>query len=157
MGILILVPGCATIPIPPMNAHPPTPSTHFRNPLPNARVISRFGKRGKRYHTGIDLQANQRGGDTIIASRGGVVIEARVRHGYGKTIVIKHADGYRTRYAHLKKWLVSQGSRVAAGEAVGLVGATGRASTPHLHFEIIDPNGRFVNPATLLFPANAGK
>ncbi len=79
---------------------------------------------------------------------------------YGRSILLEHAGGYRTRYAHLRKSLARPNAHVAAGEKIGIVGRTGNATTAHLHFEVITPSGRFLDPGPLLFPPSprpAGK
>lgn len=126
------------------------PSSAFQWPLKKARILSRFGKRGKRFHTGIDIQKSRRGKDKVLASRTGKVVEAQKRRGYGNVITIRHPDGYKTRYAHLGSFLVRNGQQVGAEQAIGLVGRSGRATTPHLHFEIVTPNGLFIDPLLLL-------
>lgn len=70
--------------------------------------------------------------------------------GYGNIVVIKHEDGFSSRYAHLKKFLVRKGQKVKALQPIGIVGRTGRASTAHLHFEILTPKARFLDPARYL-------
>jgi murein DD-endopeptidase MepM/ murein hydrolase activator NlpD len=78
--------------------------------------------------------------------------EANARHrGYGQQVLIEHADGWFTRYAHLRSFSVSPGQWVEAGTKVGIVGHSGRASGPHLHFEILTPARRPVNPAPYIF------
>jgi murein DD-endopeptidase MepM/ murein hydrolase activator NlpD len=70
--------------------------------------------------------------------------------GYGYTIEINHPDGVLTRYAHLSRISVKQGQEVDIGQQIGRMGATGNASGPHLHFEVLI-NGEFVNPASWLW------
>jgi len=67
---------------------------------------------------------------------------------YGNLIKIRHADGYETRYAHLKSFRrgIRKGKRVKKGQTIGYVGTTGRSTGPHLHFEL-RKNGRAINPA----------
>lgn len=99
---------------------------------------------------GVDLQKSRRGGDYVLATRSGKVIASKRMRGYGRLIAIHHDDGYVSRYAHLRQYLVKPGMRVEAGDKIGIVGQTGRASTPHLHFEILTPGGKFIDPMTLL-------
>jgi murein DD-endopeptidase MepM/ murein hydrolase activator NlpD len=68
--------------------------------------------------------------------------------GYGTTVIVEHADGVRTRYAHLSAALVQKGETIAAGELLGRAGQSGRATGPHVHFEVI-ANGVRVDPATI--------
>lgn len=96
-------------------------------------VISQYGPRGKRIHTGIDLRLNL--GDTIYAAFDGVVRISRTFSGYGKFILIRHENGLETSYAHCSKLLVNAFDTVSAGDPIGLGGRTGRATCNHLHFE----------------------
>lgn len=104
-------------------------------PVKEGRVSSFFGSRRRDYHEGIDIKANR--GNPIFAAKGGEVIySGRKIHGYGNMIVVKHPDGMATVYAHNKKNLVKIGEFVTQGQILGYVGATGKATGPHLHFEI---------------------
>jgi murein DD-endopeptidase MepM/ murein hydrolase activator NlpD len=86
------------------------------------------------YHTGIDLKADL--GDTIRAAFDGRIrFAANIRNGYGNLVIIRHFNGLETYYSHLSKILVSINDDVKAGDVVGLIGSTGRATTHHLHFE----------------------
>lgn len=105
----------------------------LRWPL-SAPVGDRFGPRGVRFHTGIDIEAAM--GTAVGASRAGTVTWAGPADGYGNLVVLAHGSGVRTFYAHLARLDVRVGQRVAAGGEVGLVGATGEATGPHLHFEV---------------------
>ncbi len=103
--------------------------------LPTTRkVISRFGPRSGRMHTGTDIKKEK--GDTIFAAYDGAVTMARYYHGYGNLVVIDHGNKLETYYSHLSKCLVKPGEPVRIGMPIGLAGATGRATTSHLHFEI---------------------
>jgi murein DD-endopeptidase MepM/ murein hydrolase activator NlpD len=93
-----------------------------------------FGPRGTRMHTGLDFPAPT--GMPVLAARTGVVTVARPLPGYGHTVAIRHKLGVSTLYAHLSAILVEPGQTVAVGQAVGRVGSTGRATGPHLHFEV---------------------
>jgi len=90
--------------------------------------------RYNRPHTGLDIGGAQ--GAPIYAAKGGTVIAAGVRGGYGNTIVIDHGDGLSSLYAHQSKYEVSNGARVETGEIIGRVGSTGMSTGPHLHFEM---------------------
>ena len=93
-----------------------------------------FGPRGARMHTGIDFPAPS--GTPVRAARAGVVTVTRWLEGYGNTIAVKHELGASTVYGHLAAMLVKPGQRVAVGQTLGHVGATGSATGPHLHFEL---------------------
>lgn len=77
-------------------------------------------------------------------------MRAEVMHGYGKLVEIRHEDGFSTRYAHLRRFRVQKGQWVKAGQVIGEVGATGRATTAHLHFEILTPKYRFMDPEPMI-------
>jgi len=107
-----------------------------------------FGPRGRSFHAGLDFLAPA--GDPVAAAAGGrVVSTAGYGGGWGKLVVLAHGSGVRTLYAHLSRIDVRLGARVAAGSTIGLVGATGRATGPHLHFEV-HLRGAAVDPATAL-------
>lgn len=105
------------------------------------------------FHTGVDIGAPL--GTEVVAALDGVVTFAGRRGAYGQLIEIAHGDGYSTRYAHLSAILVQYGQIVRAGQVIGLVGSTGRATGPHLHFEF-RIEGEPVTP-TLLFKELGGK
>src|SRR5688500_11231575 len=83
---------------PPAPADAP-PGGVFQLPLQGARVISPYGRRGRKWHTGVDLKNSRRGGDPVLASRAGKVDMIRSGGGYGHMILLRHEDGYYTRYA----------------------------------------------------------
>ncbi|MEU4094964.1 M23 family metallopeptidase [Streptomyces sp. NPDC026673] len=85
------------------------------------------------YHTGVDFQASV--GTPVHAVGAGTVVEAGWGGSYGNNVVIRHADGMYTQYAHLSSLGVSVGQTVSAGSQIGLSGATGNVTGPHLHFE----------------------
>ena len=86
------------------------------------------------FHQGIDIAAVH--GTEIIAQKKGIVVVAEYQSGYGNFIEIDHGYGIRTRYAHASKLLKRVGSPVEEGEAIALVGSTGRSTGPHLHYEM---------------------
>lgn len=93
-----------------------------------------FGPRGNTFHPGLDYLAGY--GASVRAARGGRVSFAGYDSGgYGNLVVIAHDRGVTTWYAHLSRIYVGRGERVSRGERIGLVGATGYATGPHLHFE----------------------
>ena len=102
-----------------------------------------------RPHEGIDVSAPM--GAPIEAPAGGVVISARWETGYGNTLEISHGYGIVTRFAHASKLLVGVGQRVTRGQRVALVGSTGLATGPHLHYEV-HVNGKPVDPLRYVLP-----
>lgn len=86
------------------------------------------------FHGGVDIAAAQ--GKKVHAARWGTVLFSGEREGYGNTVIIRHELGYHTLYAHLDTLLVETEEEVISGQVIGTVGETGRASGPHLHFEI---------------------
>ena len=134
----------------PMEVPPPQPQAQqWRMPLDAGRVSSFFGAaRGRRAHGGIDFSVPSNtpvmatGDGTVVASSMGYKGDRK----YGNVVVIEHEGGLRSLYAHLNKRNVNVGDTVAAGELIGLSGATGHATGPHLHLEAyqdgtrIDPN-----------------
>lgn len=138
-------------PVPPSAPDKPGPAPAvFRLPVANAKVLSKYGRRGRKFHTGIDLRAKRGGGDPVLAAADGCVAERRARNGYGNTLVLRHEGGYMTRYSHLRQFQVAKGQCVGAGEVIGIVGATGNASTAHLHFEIFTKD-EFMDPYPYIF------
>jgi murein DD-endopeptidase MepM/ murein hydrolase activator NlpD len=115
----------------------------LRAPLAFRRISSVFGKRWHpvlgswRQHKGTDYAASS--GTPIRAIGDGTVIFAGWRGGYGRTVEVRHRNGYVTRYGHMRGFArgVRAGARVAIGETIGYVGMTGLATGPHLHFEVL--------------------
>lgn len=97
-------------------------------------LTSRFGPRKEGHHDGIDIAAEL--GRPIQAARAGRVIFSDKLSGYGNVVIVEHADGFTTVYAHNQRNLVKKGTTVARGAEIALVGRTGRADGTHLHFEI---------------------
>lgn len=97
-------------------------------------VTSRFGRRNGRGHDGIDISAKQ--GAPVSAAADGEVLFSAAHGGYGNLILVRHADGLVTVYAHNERNLVRKGQRVRAGQHIARVGETGQTSGPHLHFEV---------------------
>jgi len=101
----------------------------------NGVVSSPFGPRRGSHHDGIDIFAAA--GTPVRAARAGVVVHSGDDiPGYGNLVIVKHPDGHSTVYAHNRVNRVRSGERVQAGQVIAEVGATGRASAPHLHFEV---------------------
>ena len=120
----------------------------IRWPVRWAGINSGFGRRLhpglKRYiyHQGVDTPVKY---ESAYAAADGVVSTAGTMSGYGLIIIIKHSNGYETRYAHLSKMSVRPGQKVKMGDYIGKTGATGRVTGPHLHFEV-RKNGKALNP-----------
>jgi murein DD-endopeptidase MepM/ murein hydrolase activator NlpD len=102
-----------------------------------------------RPHEGIDVTAPM--GSPIEAPAGGVVLDAGWESGYGNTVTIDHGFGIVTKFAHASKILVKTGQRVSRGQHIALVGNTGLATGPHLHYEV-HVNGRPVDPLKYVIP-----
>ncbi len=117
-------------------------------------ISSDYGYRylgGYEFHTGIDLVAKNGScyGKTAVAAADGVVVESGYSSSRGNYVIIEHEYGFSTVYMHFAKRLVSKGDKVKAGDPVGLIGATGRVTGAHLHFEI-HLNGNRANPENYL-------
>lgn len=118
----------------------------FLTPVPGARLSSGFGYRShpllgyRVFHRGIDLAAPT--GTRVKAALGGRVLRAGRNGGYGHYILLQHEGGYKTAYAHLNGYGpgVRVGVYVQAGQTIGYVGASGRVTGPHLHFEVLKGN-----------------
>lgn len=110
-------------------------------------ISSRYSYRGREFHGAIDIAA--RSGTPITAAAGGTVTTAGWGGGYGNQIVINHGGGMSTRYAHCSALNVKVGQKVSQGQVIGRVGATGRATGAHLHFEVM-VNGAKKNPINYL-------
>jgi murein DD-endopeptidase MepM/ murein hydrolase activator NlpD len=117
-------------------------------------LTSHFGKRlnpfhreGEEVHLGIDIAGPS--GTPIRATADGVVRVATWKAGYGNVVVLNHDCGFQSRYAHNSRLLVRSGDKVKRGQTIALMGATGRASGPHCHYEIWRYNQR-KNPVTFL-------
>ncbi|HTX73848.1 MAG TPA: M23 family metallopeptidase [Rectinemataceae bacterium] len=101
------------------------------------------------FHTGIDA-STYRSGDPIVATGDGVVVFAGVDGGYGRCVFIMHAHGYYTRYGHMERILVYTGQKVKQGQVIGLIGMTGVATGPHVHYEVII-GSQYVDPLDYLW------
>ncbi|HEX4647203.1 MAG TPA: M23 family metallopeptidase [Steroidobacteraceae bacterium] len=122
-------------------------------PVTRGFISSYFGERAdpfdgrEAFHKGVDFAGSL--GDKVVAVAEGVVTWAGERSGFGKLVEINHGDGYITRYAHNSRTLVAVGQMVKRGEAVALMGSTGRSTGPHVHFEVLR-NGRQVDPLSFV-------
>lgn len=134
VGQLLLIPGLRGKDVAPSHRTPRYAGPlHFTWPV-KGRLTSRFGLRGNRPHEGIDLGAPH--GTPIYAAEAGRVIHSGRFGAYGKVVILKHAGAYRSVYAHARRLFVEKGEFVERGQKIAEVGATGRATGPHLHFEI---------------------
>ena len=122
-------------------------------PVGSGWISSYFGKRTDPFtgkpanHGGVDFAGKH--GAEIVTVADGVVTWSGDRYGYGVMVEINHGGGYVTRYAHNSENLVTVGDEVRKGQTVALMGKTGRATGPNLHFEVIQ-NGQRVNPVRFI-------
>ena len=119
------------------------------SPLDTLVISSNFGSRKNRktqrweYHPGTDFIADWR--DTIYATGHGIIEVSHYNSGYGRTIVIGHVSGYKSRYAHLTRYFVKRGDLVKRGDAIGIAGNTGNSRGYHLHYEV-SRHGKLTDP-----------
>ena len=120
----------------------------------NGPISSRFGNRsnpftgkGSEFHGGLDLKGST--GQPIRVTAKGKVHFAGVQSGYGNVVMVDHAHGYSTVYAHLSKISVKAGQHVEAGSVIGQLGSTGRSTGPHLHYEV-QSKGQRIDPEQFL-------
>jgi murein DD-endopeptidase MepM/ murein hydrolase activator NlpD len=130
----------------------------FASPLKTTfRFTSQFGFRrdpktgGRRMHSGVDFAAGL--GTPLYATADGVVTHAGWGSGYGRLVKIQHEFGIETRYAHLSRFGVKVGQRVSRGQRIGDMGASGRVTGVHLHYEV-RVGGKAVNPMIYIKAAN---
>jgi murein DD-endopeptidase MepM/ murein hydrolase activator NlpD len=130
----------------------PATEETLRAPV-RGQVTSGFGLRedpidgSTRYHRGVDIAAPE--GTPIRPAASGKVVFSGPRGGYGNLVIVEHEGGVQTCYGHCSKLLVAAGEEVTPGRSVALVGQTGRATGPHLHFEV-RREGEAVNPMAML-------
>ena len=120
-----------------------------------SRIASGYGYRihpiykTRKLHTGMDFSAKS--GTPIYATGDGKISKLiRSRRGYGNHVIIDHGYGYKTLYAHMKKYIVQKGQKVKRGEVIGYVGNTGTSVAPHLHYEVIKDNKK-IDPANFYY------
>ena len=101
----------------------------------------------KDFHPGLDISADK--GDPVYSTADGKIVNASAAGNYGNLVIVDHGYGIETRYGHLSAFKVKVGQTVKRGDLLGLVGATGRATGSHLHYEV-RANGRILNPLQLL-------
>lgn len=129
----------------------------MKTPINGARLSSSFGNRVHpisgytRLHKGTDFAAPS--GTPVYAAGNGTIEWVARRGGYGNYIIVRHANGYKTAYAHLSRYArgLRKGRRVRQGETIGYVGSTGASTGPHLHYEVYI-NGKAVNAMRLKLP-----
>ena len=133
----------------------------LRSPVAGRQVTSGFSYnrlhpilKVRRPHLGVDYGAPR--GTPIVATADGKVIRASRKGGYGKTIILRHGQDYRTLYAHLSRYAkgVRKGKWVKKGQIIGYVGSTGLSTGPHLHYEI-HVAGKARNPESFRLPRAA--
>lgn len=122
-------------------------------PVAEGYISSGFGERmdpfngEEAFHKGVDFAASA--GATVLSVAAGVVTWSGVRDGFGVLVEIAHGNGLVTRYAHNSRVLVNAGDTVERGQAIAVVGSTGRSTGPHVHFEVLK-NSIAVNPASYI-------
>lgn len=137
----------------------------MRTPVDGARLTSKFGVRRhpilgyNKLHRGVDFGAPS--GTPVMAAGNGTVDMAGWHGGYGRYVRLRHANSYRTAYAHLSRFArgISRGTRVRQGQIIGYVGSSGRSTGPHLHYEVL-VNTKQINPMGVKLPTGrhlAGK
>lgn len=118
-------------------------------PVSSGWISSGFGERNDPFsgktvqHDGLDFAGVK--GSEVLGVASGVVTWSGLRQGYGKLLEINHGNGYITRYAHNDELLVKAGDGITAGQTIAKMGKTGRATSPHVHFEVLY-KGKAVNP-----------
>lgn len=155
--------------VPPAAAPPPQPATPVVSivpePAPRAssrflwpvdgKIVSSFGpKKGGLHNDGINIAA-PRGAPVRAAENGIVAYAGNELRGFGNLLLIKHADGWTSAYAHNQELLVRRGDQVKRGQIIAKVGSTGSVTSPQLHFELRE-GARAVDPSNLLSRAQAG-
>jgi murein DD-endopeptidase MepM/ murein hydrolase activator NlpD len=122
-------------------------------PVEDGFISSYYGEREdpftghQAFHKGVDFASDS--GSNVIAVAAGVVTFAGERSGYGELIELNHGNGLVTRYGHNEKVLVNVGETVTRGQAIALLGSTGRSTGPHVHFEVLR-NGHQIDPLSFI-------
>jgi murein DD-endopeptidase MepM/ murein hydrolase activator NlpD len=121
----------------------------------NGRIISSFGaKKGGLHNDGINIAA-ARGAPVRAAENGIVAYAGNELRGFGNLLLIKHADGWTSAYAHNDRLLVRRGDQVRRGQIIARVGSTGSVTSPQLHFELRE-GSEAIDPLRLLARQQAG-
>lgn len=124
-------------------------------PVTRGWISSNFGMRAdpfhgrSAFHAGVDFNGPM--GSPVVAVADGIVVYSGWRAGYGNVVDIDHGNGLMTRYGHNQSNLVEEGARVSKGEQIAKMGSSGRATSPHVHFEVIK-DGKPVDPRTFVGP-----
>jgi murein DD-endopeptidase MepM/ murein hydrolase activator NlpD len=122
-------------------------------PVMEGYISSGYGERmdpfsgEEGFHRGVDF-ASEAGSD-VLAVASGIVTWSGPREGYGNLVEINHGNGYATRYGHNARTMVKVGDEVQRGQAIAVVGSTGRSTGPHVHFEVLK-DGHQINPMTYI-------
>ena len=140
---------------------PPPREGRFTWPV-RGQVLTRFGPTGRGLHNdGINIAAPK--GASVVAAEAGIVAYAgNELRGFGNLLLIKHADGWVTAYAHNEQLLVRRGDRIRRGQPIARVGQTGNVGEPQLHFELrrgtraVDPTEHLSGQASRLDPPDPG-
>lgn len=124
-------------------------SCDFFFPIPEGRITSMYGPRGRRgrMHKGVDIDLET--GDPVHAAFDGMVRFSNYNSSYGNLVILRHSNGLETYYAHLSRLDVKAGDYLSAGDILGLGGNTGRSFGSHLHFEIRFL-GQAINPSVII-------
>jgi murein DD-endopeptidase MepM/ murein hydrolase activator NlpD len=126
-------------------------------PVASGWISSGFGKRSdpvtgkQKFHRGVDFAG--RAGSQVLAVASGVVTGSDRRAGYGNMVEISHGNGFVTRYSHNSENAVKKGETVDKGQLIAKMGSTGRATGPHVHFEVVR-DGKIVNPSRYIRKAS---
>jgi murein DD-endopeptidase MepM/ murein hydrolase activator NlpD len=112
------------------------------------KINSPFGPRGKKFHKGIDI-ASPSYQEVKAAMDGEVILARNLRNGYGNVVVLRHDRGFSTIYGHMNVIIAKEGEAIRQGQGIGGVGSTGKATGPHLHFELRN-DGRPIDPLPLM-------
>ncbi|MCB0350895.1 MAG: M23 family metallopeptidase [Bdellovibrionales bacterium] len=124
---------------------------HLQWPVKKLTITRGFSHEGRKTHAGLDIRGRRN--DSILAAHDGTVIYAGSGfRGYGKMIILEYDSSWATLYGHLNKFKVKTGQQVKAGQVIGLMGRTGRATGVHLHFELMRDKVP-VDPKPMLFDA----
>ncbi|MBI5248306.1 MAG: M23 family metallopeptidase [Desulfomonile tiedjei] len=143
--------GCSVVNLLNGKKHPKIPDLVF--PIETGALSSPFGYRHGVFHSGIDITACK--GEPVRACADGTVAFTGTRKGYrsyGLVVLLDHGREAHSHYAHLSRALVQTGQKIKAGDVIGLVGSTGRSTSPHLHLEVKVGN-QFYNPMAHFAPS----